>query len=117
MITSVNCEVVLRPPKSPVRTWCRVSFRPATSLGAKIVAAYLSFRDGVENGLLDLVRVLVKAHVLQHHDAAQEECRRVREALACYVGRGTVHALVDGAFGANVAGHCQCREQDVVGRH
>ena len=79
--------------------------------------AYLALGQGVEDGLLDVVGVVVETHVLQHHDGREQQGGGVGEALASNVGGGTVDGLEDGALVTNVTGGGQTKTTDQTGAH
>lgn len=61
--------------------------------------------------------MLVQTHVLQHHDTAEQQRRRVGETLARNVGGRTVNGLKNGALITNVAGWGQTQTTDQTGAH
>lgn len=61
--------------------------------------------------------MLGEAHVLQHHDTAEQESSRVGETLASNVGGGTVDGLEDGALVTNVTGRGETQTTDETGTH
>lgn len=86
-------------------------------LAAEITSQSLALSQGVEDGLLDLVGVVVEAHVAQHHDGAEQQGSGVGKALASNVGGGTVDGLEDGALVTDVAGRSQAETTDETGAH
>ena len=53
-------------------------------------STHLLISDGVKAGGLNLLAVLMKPHVAQHHDCAEQQCSRVGHVQACYVRSSTV---------------------------
>merc|ERR1712230_358969 len=86
-------------------------------LATQVARDGLALGQGLEDGALDLVGVLVETHVLQHHDGREEQGSWVGQALAGDVGRGAVHGLEDGALVADVAGRGQTQTADQAGAH
>lgn len=81
------------------------------------MCTYLALSKDLEDGLLDLVCVLVEAHVLQHHDTAKQQRGRVSETLASDVRGGTVHGLEDGALVTDVSRGSETETTDQTGAH
>jgi len=73
--------------------------------------------QSVEDGFLDLVRVVIESHMLQHHHATQQQGGRIRESLAGNIRGGTVDGLEDGALVADVAGWGEAQAADQAGAH
>src|SRR5579862_346037 len=72
-------------------------------LAAEIAGAHLVLQQHVVDGLLDTFRLVVVAHVVEHHRGREHERERIGDALAGDVGRGTVHRLEDRGVLADVA--------------
>lgn len=77
----------------------------------------LALSQSVKDSLLNLIRMLIQVHMLQHHDTTQQQRRGVRETLAGDIGRGTVHGLKDGALVADVARGGQTQPTNQAGAH
>jgi hypothetical protein len=86
-------------------------------LATKVTGKGLALSQGVENGLLDATSVVVKTHVLQHHDGGQKQSGGVSETLAGNVGGGTVDGLEDGALITDVTGGGETETTDQTGAH
>ena len=86
-------------------------------LAAEITSESLAFGEGVKDGLLDAIGVVVEAHMTEHHDGGEEESSRVGEALAGNVGGGTVDGLEDGALVTDVAGRSETETTDETSAH
>lgn len=86
-------------------------------LAAEITGESLALGEGVKDGLLDAVGVLVEAHVTKHHDGREQEGGGVGEALAGNVGGGTVDGLEDGALVTNVARGGETKTTNETGAH
>jgi len=71
-------------------------------LSTKITRDRLALRQRLEDSRLDLIRVLVQTHVLQHHDRRKEKCCGVGKTLARNIRRGTVHGFKDRALVSNI---------------
>ena len=69
----------------------------------------------LEGGPLDLVRVLVKVHVSQHHHAGQQQRGGVGQVLAGDVGGSAVHRLEYRAVSADVAAGREAKTADKAG--
>ena len=63
---------------------------------------HLPIRQRFENRILDLFRMVIEFHVLQHHHTTQQQRRRIRQPFARDVGRGAMHSLEDGALVADI---------------
>jgi hypothetical protein len=74
------------------------------SLAAQIARQSLAFRQGIKSSLLDSVRVIVQAHVSQHHHGAEKQSSGVGLALTSDIRSRTVDSLENGALVTNVAG-------------
>lgn len=86
-------------------------------LTAKVASESLTLSQSVEDSLLDAVGVVVKTHVLQHHDTAEKQSSGVGKTLASDIGGGTVNSLEDGALVTNVTGGGQTKTTDETGTH
>lgn len=86
-------------------------------LAAQVAGESLALGKSVEDGLLNLVGVLVEAHVTEHHDGRKEQGSRVGESLALDIRGGTVDGLEDGALVTNVAGGGKTKTTDETGAH
>lgn len=95
----------------------RASVLVGLGLAAKIAGKVLALGEGVEDGLLDAVGVLVERHVPQHHDGRKKESGGVSEALAGNVGGGTVDGLEDGALITDVAGGSKTKTTNQTSAH
>lgn len=80
-------------------------------------ATYLALSEDLEDGALDLVGVLVQAHVLQHHNGGEEQSSGVGQTLAGDIGGGTVHGLEDGALVTDVARGSKTKTTNQTGAH
>ena len=78
---------------------------------------YLALSNDLEDSLLDIARVVIKTHMLQHHDRTQQQRRWVRKLLARNIRRRTVYSLKDGALVTNVARRCQTKPTDQASAH
>lgn len=86
-------------------------------LAAEITGQGLALGQGVEDGLLNLVGVVVETHVAQHHDRAEQQGGGVGKALAGDIRGGAVDGLEDGALVTDVAGGGQAETTDEAGAH
>ena len=77
----------------------------------------LALLERLENRILDLLRVLGQTHVLQHHDTAQQQRRRVRQPFARNVRRGTMYRLEDRALIADIPRRRETQPTDEAGAH
>lgn len=73
---------------------------------------YLSLGKSVKDSFLDLVGVFMETHVLQHHDAAEQESGWVGKRLAFDVGCGTVDCFENGALVTDVSGRRQAQSSN-----
>lgn len=78
---------------------------------------HLSFSKSVESSLLDAGSVLVKTHVLQHHNRTQQESSGVSKTLAGDIRSGTVDSLEDGALISNVSGGGETKTTNETSAH
>lgn len=78
---------------------------------------HLSFSKSVESSLLDAGSVLVKTHMLQHHNRTQQESSGVSKTLAGDIRSGTVDSLEDGALISNVSGGGKTKTTDETSAH
>ena len=69
----------------------------------------------LEGCSLDLVRVVIKVHVAQHHHAGQQQGGGVGQVLAGDVRGCTVHSLEYRAVSANVAAGSKAEAADEAG--
>jgi hypothetical protein len=86
-------------------------------LSAEIASQGLALGESIEDGLLDAGSVLVKTHMSQHHDGAEEEGSGVGKVLASNIGSGTVDSLEDRALITNVSGGGETKTTDQTGAH
>jgi hypothetical protein len=86
-------------------------------LAAQVTGQGLALGEGVEDGPLDAVGVVVETHVPQHHDGAEQQGSGVGQVLAGNVGGRTVDGLEDGALVTNVARGGQAETTDEAGAH
>jgi hypothetical protein len=78
---------------------------------------YLALSKSVESSLLDAGSVLVKTHVLQHHDRTQQESGRVGKTFAGDIRSGAVDSLEDGALVSDVSGGGKTETTDETSAH
>lgn len=118
MIAFAYSCVLDLPPRSPVKVCVGrklVQLPPnAVSRGGKqrewiynrktedMTKTHLPIRQRFENRILDLIRMLIEFHMLQHHHTTQQQRRRIRQALARDIRRGAMHGFEDGALIADV---------------
>ena len=86
-------------------------------LAAEIASQSLALSQGVEDGLLDSVGMVVELHVTQHHDGGEKESGGVGQSLASNVRGRAVDSLEDGALVTNVAGGGETKTTDETGAH
>lgn len=79
--------------------------------------SYLALCERLENGILDVIGMLVETHVLQHHDGAEEQRSGVSQLLSGNIRGRTVDSLKDGALVANVSGGSQAETANETGAH
>lgn len=80
-------------------------------------AAYLPLSQSIKDSLLDLISMVIKTHMLQHHHAAQQQRSRVRKGLASNIRRGAVNGLEDRALVADIARGSKTKATDKAGAH
>jgi hypothetical protein len=86
-------------------------------LAAQVAGQSLALGQGVEDGLLDAVGVVVETHVPQHHDGAEQQGSGVGQVLAGDIRGRAVDGLEDGALVTNVARGGQAQAADETGAH
>jgi len=80
-------------------------------------STYLALSNGLENGVLNPVRILVQSHMLQHHHGAEQQSSGVSKALARNIGSRTVHSLEDGALVTDISGRSKTETTDQTSAH
>lgn len=86
-------------------------------LAAQIARQSLAFRQGIKSSPLDSVRVLIQAHVSQHHHGAEKQSRGVGLALTSDIRSRTVDSLENGALVTDVAGGGKTEATDQASAH
>ena len=61
--------------------------------------------------------MLIEFHMLQHHNTAQQQRRRIRQALARDIRRGAMHGFEDGALIADIARRSETQATDQASAH
>lgn len=80
-------------------------------------STYLALSKSVESSLLDAGSVLVKTHVLQHHNTAEQESGGVSKSLAGDIRSRTVDSFEDRALVSNVSGGGKTETTDETSAH
>ncbi len=88
-----------------------------TYIGNALISAHLSVCNGIEDGLLDPIGMTIETHVLQHHNAAEQQSRRIRQSFPRDIRCRSVNRLEDGAFVANVSRRCETQTANQTGAH
>jgi hypothetical protein len=86
-------------------------------LSTGITRQGLALSQCSEDSLLDLLRLVIQAHMSQHHDTGQQKSSWVCESLARDIRSGTVHSLEDRALVADVAGGSGTKTTDQASAH
>jgi hypothetical protein len=86
-------------------------------LSTQVTGQVLALGQGIENGLLDTLSLIVQAHMSQHHDGREKEGSWVGKSLASNIRSGTVDSLEDGALVTNVTGWGKTKTTDETSAH